>query len=54
MAKSNSGKWPPKFESDCSHDTWKRDDEIWCELTDFDEMKRALAMYLSLTDRARI
>ena len=28
--------------------------EIWCESTNFDETKRALAVHLSLTDRARI
>lgn len=48
-----SNKWPPRLENDSSYESWKRDLGIWCELTDLPEEKRALAIHLSLTGRAR-
>ena len=56
MASSNncSMKMPPKFVSDDDYENWKRDIEIWRELTDLPKTKQALAMHLSLNGRARI
>ena len=47
-------KCPPKLNNDCNYETWKEDVKIWCEFTDLDEKKRALAIHLTLTGRARI
>ena len=49
-----SSKCPPKFNNDSEYENWKRDISIWCELTDLAEDKRALAIHLSLSGRARI
>lgn len=56
MASSSSvcsSKWPPKLDNELHYETWKRDIAIWCELTDLPEEKRALAIHLSLSGRAR-
>ena len=50
---SSDMKWPPKLNNSASYDTWKRDIEIWCDLTDLVETKRALAIHLSLQGKAR-
>ena len=47
-----SFKYPPKFDNETEYENWKRDINIWCELTDLAEDKHALAIHLSLTDRA--
>ena len=44
----------PKLENDAFYETWKRDIEIWRELTDLPKEKQALAIHLSLTGRARV
>ncbi|KAK3875453.1 hypothetical protein Pcinc_019665 [Petrolisthes cinctipes] len=49
-----STKWPPKLESDSSYENWKKDIDIWCELTDLPKKKQALAIHLSLSGRARV
>ena len=54
MASNCSSKWPPKFENESGYENWKKDISIWGELTDLPESKRALAIHLSLTGRARI
>ena len=48
-----SSKYPPKFDNETEYENWKRDINIWWELTDLAEDKRALAIHLSLTGRAR-
>ena len=48
-----SSKCPPILNSDSEYENWKRDISIWCELTELSEDKRALAIHLSLTGRAR-
>ena len=45
---------PPKLENEEANENWKKDINIWCELTDIDAEKRALAIHLSLTGRARV
>ena len=42
----------PKLEDDHFY-TWKKDLKIWCKLTDITEEKRALAVHLTLSGRAR-
>ena len=54
MAFSVSHKCASKFDDESSYECWKKDIDIWCELTDLDVKKRALAIHLSLTGRARI
>ena len=49
-----TSKCPPKFDNESEYENWKKDIEIWCELTDLAEEKHALAIHLSLTGRARI
>ena len=51
---SASSKWPPKLENDSEYEAWKKDISIWEKLTDLVEEKRALAIHLSLTGRARV
>lgn len=47
-------KQPPKFdESKTSYETWKNEVEIWRQMTELDKKKQALALALSLTDKAR-
>ena len=53
MATGNN-KVPPKLEDENSYESWKKDIDIWCELTDLAEDKRALAIHLMLTGRARV
>ena len=48
-----SSKCPPIFNNESEYENWKRDISIWCELTELAEEKRALAIHLSLTGRAR-
>lgn len=52
-ASACSTKWPPKFDDETSYENWKKDIEIWCELTDLATTKQALAIHLSLSGRAR-
>lgn len=57
MAANNtacSTKWPPKLESDCAFEAWKKDINIWCELCELPKEKQALAIHLSLSGRARV
>jgi len=51
---SCSGKYPPKFQEEDDYEQWRRDVEIWTELTDFDKSKQALAIHLALQGRARV
>ena len=52
---SCGGKYPPKLNDDGDYEIWKKDVEIWCELTsDFNKNKQALAIHLQLCGRARI
>ena len=44
----------PKLEDDACYETWKRDIEIWQELTDLPKPKQALAIHLSLSGKARV
>lgn len=46
-------KMPPAFEDENAYEIWKEDLEIWCDLTDLPASKRALAVRLVLTGRAR-
>ena len=46
-------KVPPKLEDGTAYEGWKKDLSIWCDLTDLSVEKRALAVHLSLTGRAR-
>ncbi len=43
---------PPKFE-ESSYDTWKNEVDIWELVTDLEKKKRALAVTLSLSGKAR-
>ena len=54
MTMAYSNKHPPKLENDSAYENWKRDIGIWCELTELGKNKRALAIHLALTGRARI
>ena len=49
-----SNKWPPKLNSEEEYEVWKRNLQIWCQLTEFSKSKQALAVHLSLEGRARI
>ena len=46
-------KAPPKLEDESQFEIWKNDIDIWCDLTEIPEEKRALAIHLSLAGRAR-
>jgi hypothetical protein len=50
---SCSTKWPPKLENDAAYENWKKDIEIWCDLSELPKTKQALAIHLSLSGRAR-
>ena len=52
MSSANIKIGPPKLEDD-HYETWKKDLKIWCKLTDIIEEKRALAVHLNLSGRAR-
>ena len=54
MATNASNKVPPKLENESEYEAWKKDISIWCLLTDLAEEKRALAIHLGLTGRARM
>ena len=54
MSSVCSSKWPPKLNDENEYENWKKDIEIWCELSDLPETKQALAIHLSLTGRARV
>ena len=43
---------PPKLEEDC-YERWKNELEIWQLVRDLEKKKRALAVTLSLTGKAR-
>ena len=45
---------PPKLVSDENYETWKRDLQIWRELSTLDKAKHAMAIHLSLSGKARI
>ena len=47
-------KWPPKLERDEEYEVWKEDLNAWCRITSIEKKKRALAVHLSLSGRARI
>ena len=36
-----------------TYDVWRKDINIWTRLTDLDKKKQALAIHLSLNERAR-
>lgn len=44
----------PKFDENSNYETWKNDIDIWCELSDLSAKKKALAIHLSLSGRARV
>lgn len=46
-------KQPPKFDDKTSYETWSNEIKIWECMTDLDVKKRALAVTLSLTGKAR-
>ena len=48
-----NNKVSPKLEDESSYEKWKKDIEIWCELTNLAVEKRALAIHLVLTGRTR-
>lgn len=49
-----TNKIPPKLaEDEGDYETWRKDINIWCEFTDLAVEKRALAIHLSLTGKAR-
>ncbi|KAK3894849.1 hypothetical protein Pcinc_001422 [Petrolisthes cinctipes] len=48
-----STKWPPKLASEEEYENWKRDVDIWCELTELEKKKRALAIHLPLGGELR-
>ena len=50
---SCSTKWPPKLENEDFYENWKKDISIWCELSELEKPKQALAIHLSLSGRAR-
>ena len=37
-----------------SYESWRKDIEIWCKLTDLPKKKQALAIHLSLDGQARV
>ena len=50
-----SCKWKtPKLEKESNYESWRKDIEIWCKLTDIPKKKQALAIHLSLDGRARV
>ena len=51
--KMASSKCPPKFDNESEYENWKKDINIWCELSELPVEKQALAIHLSLTGRAR-
>ena len=48
-----STKWPPKLENEEFYENWKKDIQIWCDLSELAKPKQALAIHLSLFGRAR-
>lgn len=44
---------PPKFDSNSSYETWKRDVKLWTKLTSLEKNKQGIAVYLSLTGQAK-
>lgn len=44
---------PPLFDENKSNESWKNEIQIWKLVTELDQRKRALAVALSLTGRAR-
>ena len=44
---------PPKFDTDMPYERWKNELEVWQLVTELDKDKRALAVTLTLTGRAR-
>ena len=51
---SSSNKVPQNQENEDAYENLKKDINIWCEITDIDAGKRALAIHLSLTSRASV
>ena len=52
-ASKSNNKNPPMFNDHSDYEVWKRDIELWCEFTDIEKPKQAIAIHLSLTGRAR-
>ena len=50
---SCSTKWPPNLENEDCFENWKKDICIWCESSELEKPKQALAIHLSLSGRAR-
>lgn len=50
---SSNIKNPPLFAENDDYDIWKRDIELWSEFTDLPAEKKAIAIHLSLTGKAR-
>lgn len=44
---------PPKLEDDSAYESWRKDINIWTDLTELPKGKQALAIHLSLSGRAR-
>ena len=44
---------PPKLEKDTDYEQWRKNVEIWTELTDLPKEKHALAIHMSLEGRAQ-
>ena len=45
---------PPKMDEDSAYESWKKDVELWTDLTDLPKGKQAIAIHLSLSGRARV
>ena len=48
-----SFQYPPVMGEEANYETWKRDISIWCQLKAVTVDKQAMAIYLSLTGRAK-
>ena len=48
-----STKFPPVFIEGDDYDQWKKDVELWQEISDLDKAKHAIAIHLSLSGRSR-
>ena len=44
---------PPVFNENDDYDQWKKDVDLWCSVTDIEDVKQAVIIHLSLTGRAR-
>ena len=45
-------KRPPEFVEGSDYETWKKDVQLWCSVSELDAAKHAIVVPLSLTGRA--